>query len=303
MGVTGEQIAQTTLQAIERQGGYIWGQQGAVWTEAKQKNLEKRYNENPSGMKDYAGSVQYGSKWIGRPVWDCAGLCRWAAAQNGIAIHAGSNLIWDCDLAYRGALTDSMDLPVGALVFTGNDSKKPHIGVYTGCGNVTEAAGAKQGCIQSKLHSKWRYWGLIKGVEYDFIPGQEPVPEGYAVVTGKRVALRKDPSTSGAIIMRIDTGEKVKLEPEPEKEWDYVRYKDKTGWMMRAYLQENDDNAVVTGKRVALRQDPSLRAKIIMRIDTGKIVWLEKEPAKEWDYVSYKGDVGYMMRKYLQEGK
>lgn len=188
MAVTGEQIAKTTLQAIERKGGYIWGQQGATWTAAKQANLEKKYNANPDGMANYKGSVLYGEKWIDHPVWDCAGLCRWAAAQHGVAIHAGSNLIWSCDLAKKGKLTDSMDLPVGALVFTGTDAKKPHIGTYTGNGMVTEAAGAKAGCVQSALHSKWKYWGLEKGVEYAFIPrsGTQQPQTPAAPDTGKQ---------------------------------------------------------------------------------------------------------------------
>ena len=143
---TGKQIADTALQAIERQGGYIWGQQGAVWTEAKQKSLEKRYNENPSGMKDYAGSVQYGPKWVGHPVWDCAGLCRWAAAQHDVAIHAGSNLIWDCDLKAKGQLangqrSDGMQLQPCTAVFTGTKDDHPHVGMYVGDGLVIEAAG------------------------------------------------------------------------------------------------------------------------------------------------------------------
>ena len=37
--------------------------------------------------------------------------------------------------------------------------------------------------------------------------------------------------------MRIDTGETVKLEPEPD-EWDYVSYKGKKGWMMKKFLKE-----------------------------------------------------------------
>ena len=70
------------------------------------------------------------------------------------------------------------------------------------------------------------------------VPPEPPTPIGYAVVTGKKVALRKDPSKSAGIIMRIDTGETVKLEPDPPKEWDYVSYKGKTGWMMREFLNE-----------------------------------------------------------------
>ena len=38
--------------------------------------------------------------------------------------------------------------------------------------------------------------------------------------------------------MRIKTGETVKLEPEPEKVWDYVSYNGKMGWMMREFLKE-----------------------------------------------------------------
>lgn len=237
MAVTGKEIAETTLEAIRCDGGYIWGQMGDMWTEAKQKTIEKKYKQ--TGNQNYKYSAEYGSKWIGHRVWDCAGLCRWAAKEHGINIHSGSNLIWDCDLSKRGKLTNNMDIPVGTLVFTGNDSKKPHIGTYTGDGMVTEASGTIAGCIQTKLHGgKWGYWGLEKGITYDFIPGDEPVPKGYAVVTGKRVALRTAPSTQSKIITRVDTGEKVKLEIPPPSEWDYVTYKGKTGYMMKEFLKE-----------------------------------------------------------------
>ena len=100
----------------------------------------------------------------------------------------------------------------------------------------------------------------------------------------------------------MDTGETVKLEQLPPKEWDYVSYNGKTGWMMREFLREEVNTATVTGKKVALRKDPSKQASIIMRIDTGAVVLLVDEPESEWDYVSYKGRTGYMMKKYLREG-
>ena len=173
MAVTGREIAETTLEAIKCQGGYIWGQQGAEWTAAKQANLEKNYKADPEKMANYKLSAEYGKKWIGHRVWDCAGLCRWAAKQHGIEIHAGSNLIWRNDLAKKGALKKDTELPVGALVFTGaSENSHPHIGTYTGDGMVTEANGTIKGCIQSGLHSgKWKWWGLEKGVTYEFIPG------------------------------------------------------------------------------------------------------------------------------------
>lgn len=190
--VTGKQIAAKVLEAYKCKGGYIWGQMGATWTAAKQAALEKRYNADPETMASYKGSATYGSRWIGHRVWDCAGLPRWAARELGLAIHSGSNLIWDCDLAKKGKLTAGMDLPVGALVFTGTDAKKPHVGVYTGNGIVTEATGAKGGVIESKLtDSKWKYWGLIKGVLYDFIPGTSADAEKPADTAKTLPTIRK----------------------------------------------------------------------------------------------------------------
>ena len=175
MPVTGRQLARTVLTALERQGGYIWGQSGATWTQSKQKNLEKKYSSNPEAYADYKYSAKYGSKWIGHPVWDCSGLSRWAMKQHGIAIAHGSNSIWDRYLQEKGKLTDATILPEGAAVFTGTDQKKPHIGTYTGDGLVTEASGASAGVVQTKLHGgKWKYWGLYKGVQYDTPTAQNP---------------------------------------------------------------------------------------------------------------------------------
>ena len=212
MAVTGKQVADMVLTVLARKGGYIWGQSGVEWTAQKQKNLEKKYNANPDAYADYKGSVKYGSKWIGHPVWDCSGLCRWALKQFGIAVAHGSNSIWDRYLSKKGKLTSGMDLPEGAAVFTGNDSKKPHIGTYTGNGLVTEASGANAGVIQSKLHGgKWKYWGLYKNVSYDFIPGQkqETLPAAQAPVPSVPSTLRKGASGENVRFMQqalLDAG-------------------------------------------------------------------------------------------------
>ena len=134
MGVTGRQIAETTLEALKCNGGYIWGQSGATWTKAKQDALKKKYNSNPEKYSDYKYSVQYGEKWIGHRVWDCSGLTRWAALKHGKSYHHGSNSMWLYDYSHRGELVKGMELPVGAYVYTGNNDKKPHIGTYTGDG-------------------------------------------------------------------------------------------------------------------------------------------------------------------------
>lgn len=95
--------------------------------------------------------------------------------------------MWNYDSSEKGELVKGMDLPIGAYVYTGNSSSKPHIGTYTGDGLVTEAAGSNAGVIQTKLHGgKWKYWSLGKGIQYDFIPGKETEP-----VQTKKPTIRK----------------------------------------------------------------------------------------------------------------
>lgn len=216
--------------AIEVKGGYIWGTSGKVWTEKDQANTG---NEQ---------AIKYGSRWIGHQVWDCSGLFRWAYRQLGTDCAHGSNSIFNryCKETGRlknGKRTDGKELKPGTAVFTGTDGDHGHIGLYIGGGEVIEAAGTQQGVIKSKVTaSKWTYWGELKAVDY--AKEDEPVAEGYAKVTGKRVALRQEPSTRATVILRVNTGEMVKKEPEPNKTWEYVSYNGKTGWMMKEFLEE-----------------------------------------------------------------
>ena len=124
-------------------------------------------------------------------------------------------------------------MPADTLVclFVKKGAKMEHTGFGLNNETIECSNGVQHFTTRNK---KWTHWGLPACVE----GGVTPVPEGYAIVTGKRVALRKDPSKSSAIIMRIDTGEKVKLEDPPPSEWDYVEYNGKTGWMMKEFLKE-----------------------------------------------------------------
>ena len=172
--ITGKQYAEKVLEVynLKPKAGYIWGKAGITWTAKAQENMNKTTESK------YAQARKYGSKWIGHKVWDCSGLTSERGKQFGLSFHHGSNSSWKYDCAYKGVLTDDMELPEGAWVYTGTDSDKPHIGTYTGDGKVTEAAGTYQGVIQTKLHGgKWKYWGLGKGITFDFIPGQEKPPE------------------------------------------------------------------------------------------------------------------------------
>lgn len=218
--------------ALDNDWGYIWGTAGDKWTEAKQKAATR------------ATTVQYGKKWIGHYVADCSGLFSWAFKQLGGYMYHGSDTMFRRYTTENGSMkngqrADGKDLQPGTAVFVWNekDKKYSHVGLVIGDGNVIEAASTQSGVIRSKVtNKKWTYWGLLKGVDYDNKP--EPIPEGYAKVTGTRVALRTAPTTQASVIMRVDTGKNVKLEEPPPSEWAYVSYGGKKGYMMKEFLRE-----------------------------------------------------------------
>ena len=282
---------------------------GARWQYCTPANWRARYrDEHPtikSACKNYNGSGTAGCsgcKWLpdGKltRINDCRGFTYgvpnlvygWELVGDGCTTQWNKASNWKA----KGTI-DNIPEDKLTCLFVKKGNKMKHTG-FGFKGVTVECSSGVQHF--SKRNKKWTHWGVPACV--DFKP--EPVPEGYAIVTGKQVALRKDPSTQAVIITRVKTGEKVKLEELPPKTWDYVSYEGKTGWMMREYLKEDGDTALVTGKRVALRKDPSLRATIIIRINTGQTVRLEPEPESAWDYVSYAGQNGYMMKEYLREG-
>ena len=167
--------------ALKDKWGYIWGTAGEQWTEAKQNSLVKWFaakygsdwknNEEAKKHDKYRGALN-GSKWIGHTVADCSGLFSWAFKQLGGSIYHGSNTIWRDYCSDKGQLTkrgrtDGQPLKRGTAVFTGNDSGKPHIGLYVGNDLVIEASGTNAGVITTTISGgKWTYWGELKGVDY-----------------------------------------------------------------------------------------------------------------------------------------
>lgn len=219
--------------ALDNAWGYIWGTTGILWTQARQDALNKTTDTNR------ANSRKYGSQWIGHYVADCSGLFVWAFREYGLEMSTVSTYIYTSYCSRKGKLTTELKNTIrpGTAVFTGDSADKhPHIGLFVGDNTVIEAKGALYGVVTSKLtDKKWTWFGELKDVDYG---GDIPIPEGYAVVTGTRVALRKDPSTQSSVIMRIDTGKQVKLETPPPSEWEYVSYQGKTGYMMKKFLKE-----------------------------------------------------------------
>lgn len=295
--ITTQALIALFLQALNEKWGYIWGTAGVMWTEARQKALEKTTDKNR------AMGRKYGSRWIGHMVADCSGLFSWAFEKLGGYMYHGSDTMFRKYTTYNGELkkgkrTDGLELKPGTAVFTYNKSKKKygHVGLYIGDGIVIEAEGTLKGVITSKVDGKWTYWGELKGVDYGTTP--QPVPAGKAIVTGKNVALRQGAGTNTPVICRVATGTIVDI--AKVQGWTYVLYKKMYGFMMNEFIEDNGKTITVTGKNVALRAGTSTNTKVLTRIPTGTVVPKATLP-DDWEYISYNGNNGFMMKKLIKE--
>lgn len=231
-------------EAYNNKWGYIYGKSHDLWNAAKQAE----YNKAKANDPDCQNSIKYGPKWYNHWVTDCSGLFHWAFAVLGGTMYHGSNTMYNSWCTAKGKLsggkrTDGNVLKPGTAVFTGNDSRHGHVGLYIGNGTVIEAEGAQNGVVKSSVtKSKWTYWGELKGVDYGSSPAPEPKPEptpakGYAIVTGTNLALREGPTTNAKVLTRAPTGSTVKITEVPN-DWVYVTYGNKTGFMMKKFLKE-----------------------------------------------------------------
>lgn len=179
--VTGKQYAESAQKVYETkpQVGYIWGTRFVNWTKEKQDALMKKYNSDPGKYSDYEKGAKYGKKWIGHVVTDCSGLTSKLGKDHGLSFHHGSNSSWRYDCAYKGKKEKGMKMPAGAWMYTGTVNSHGHIGIVDPTGEwVIEAQGTLAGVTRTKVsNSKWTYWGLGKGINFDFIPGQTTEPQ------------------------------------------------------------------------------------------------------------------------------
>jgi hypothetical protein len=180
--------------ALDNKWGYIWGTAGVLWTEEKQRQLEKTTDaDREQGRK-------YGSKWIGHYVADCSGLFSYVFKTLGSYMYHGSNTMWNKYCVQKGELkngkrSDGKDLKPGTAVFTYNEKKnnRGHVGLYIGNGTVIEAAGTKAGVCTSKVtDKKWVEWGELKYVDYPTDEnGKEETPVAKEPDKGTYPTLRR----------------------------------------------------------------------------------------------------------------
>ena len=221
--------------------GYIYGCSHEMWSEAKQREYERKYSDDP----DRQNSCKYGGKWVGHWVTDCSGLFHYWFNQLGGKIAHGSNSIWDNYCTDKGELrngsrTDGKPLKPGTAVFTtSSNGRHNHIGLYVGGGLVIEAQGAQAGVVTSVVtNKKWTLWGELKGVSYE--EGGEKTMTAKVVLpsgkSGRTVNMREKASTSSGIVKQVPVGSTVDLY-EDLGQWCRIGYGGQAGYMMSDYLE------------------------------------------------------------------
>lgn len=207
MGINAKKFVEKIEMAYQEHWGYIWATAGEIWTEAKQKALEAKYNSNPQRYADYAQGAKLGKKWIGKKVTDCSGLPKWALGQLGLkGIYHGSNSQFKRNCYETGKIVKGMKLPVGALIFTGDETTHNHVGVLVTETCVCEAHSTATGVVHTPLsNKKWTYYGLLKGVDYE----KESITE--SKLTNEKKELNPVPTKKYPTLRRGAKGENVKI--------------------------------------------------------------------------------------------
>lgn len=234
---------------------YVYGAWGAYCTTSERK---KRYKPDHPTIysacqvlrdKDKKSSCD-GCKWFPGSertrCYDCRGFTDWCLLQVGIdLIGEGATSQWNNNQNWsaKGAIKDG--IPADTLVCLFYHKKgSTTVMAHTGFGLNGETVECSNGVeYHEKMADKWTHWAVPRGIDPSPVPPTPtppeptPTPEGYAIVTGKNLALREGPSTNCKVIARAPTGTKVKL-TEPPSDWEHVTYNGKQGYMMSKYLQK-----------------------------------------------------------------
>ena len=221
--------------------GYIWGTSGQICT---QKLIDQKVlngHVDPKIVK----------KWIGKQVFDCAGLVSKAFQQVGIKMVTGATSAWKVtNWQSKGTISNYQKDKV-CVLYKEESGRMQHTGIYIGNGEFIHASGSKIGVVKEKMPGKWTHWGIPKGLyaspSFDPIPIPIPIPilpgnqAKVIAPSGKNVNLRKNPSKNSAIVLKINLGETVTIIGR-ENDWYKVTYNSTTGYMMKEFLSRLEKN-------------------------------------------------------------
>lgn len=251
----GTDLQMITWKAAEMCVGwpYVFGAVGQACTPAyRRQAYANKGAEHPtikSKCKGFDSGDCTGCQWypIGERVlcFDCRGFTYdllylvygWKLMGGGCTSQWNNADNWKA----KGKVSDG--IPKDTLVclfYSKNNQEK--VWEHTGFGLNGETIECSSGVQHSKtLNKKWTHWAVPKCVSGETpapVPTPTPTPaKGYAIVTGKNLALRQGPGTDKSVITRIATGQQVKIQDVPEG-WEYVEYGGKSGFVMKQYIKE-----------------------------------------------------------------
>jgi cell wall-associated NlpC family hydrolase len=153
------------LSLLDPQCGYVWGETGRLCTAATLEQMRKMCKDNP-GSPWYDGNngfnyLQRCLKWIGKIVFDCAGILDKLFGIN-LNAHAYYSLA-----KVKGLIGTMPDRP-GILLFRVNSrGTMVHVGVYIGNGQAIEARSAFYGVVPTGVSYRgWTHWAECHLIDY-----------------------------------------------------------------------------------------------------------------------------------------
>lgn len=199
---------------------------------------------------------------------DCIGLVIGAIRQAGgawMGTH-GSNYAARYEMRELLPVTDAVELCLGDVVYKArtpgqagyalperykNDPDQRdyyHVGVVTAVEplEITHCTGP--GIVRDTKLGKWTYRGRLEKVDYDGTEVVETMAQEAKVTaaSGSTVKMRSKPSTSDGLYWEVPVGAEVQV-AEITGGWAKVRYGDRTGYMMAAFLDMDGQEAPEEG--------------------------------------------------------
>ena len=218
------------------------------------KGIEQIYKEKPAYKLGHDGSDGF---------CDCIGMCKGAIRRGGESptglkgtnyaarftikdFHpiSGARELRLGDVVLKGHEPDESgyDLPdqyrSGGREYTGDLIDYYHIGTVTRVDPLEITHMTTPTAKKDTKLGKWAYVGQLPQVQREGGGGMQP---GKVVAqTGSTVNLRKEPSTSAALIDRIPVGSECEI-LEEQGEWDKIVTCGLVGWMMSRFIEKTGD--------------------------------------------------------------
>lgn len=208
-----------------------------------------------------------GCKWAkdgkGLPAYDCAQFTRRALETAGISLPSGATSQYNADVwEAKGTFTGLPPEPeIMCVIWRKGAYGMDHVGMYMGDGTVIHASSHHSGVIRTRVSDgKWTHYGIPRGL---YGSTKESGMELYEV-TGKQLALRDKPGTSGAVLTRIATGALVQAQDCGTVGWLEVQHSGMTGFCMAQYLKKVSDNTTAPEKQES--EEGGVLYKLLMEV-------------------------------------